>query len=240
MNFEEFDHHGNAGDVGLGGDEVEERHHRGFGIEQALVHVDVDDLRAVLDLVARHLQARGVIARGDQLAEFRRARDVGALADIDEGDRGRQFERLEAREPQARFDRGNGARLVRGDGGGNRRDMVRRGAAAAADDVDEAGLGEFADQARHVFRALVVLAEFVGQAGVRIGAHQRIGDAADIGDMGAQILGAERAVEADGDRLGVPHRIPERFRQLARQQAAGFVGDGARDHHGHVDAALLR
>ena len=97
--------------------------------------------------------------------------------------------------------------------------------------------GELADQPRHVFRALVVLAEFVGQAGIRIGAHQRIGDAADVGDMGAQIFGAERAVEADGDGLGVPHRIPERFRQLARQQAAGFVGDGARDHHGHVDAA---
>ena len=55
--FRGVDHHGDAGDVGLGGDEVEEGHHRGFGIEQALVHVDVDDLGAVLDLVARHLQA---------------------------------------------------------------------------------------------------------------------------------------------------------------------------------------
>ena len=96
---------------------------------------------------------------------------------------------------------------------------------------------EFADQPRHVFRALVVLAEFVGQAGIGIGADQRVGDAADVGDMRAQVFGAERAVEADGDRLGVAHRIPERFRQLARQQAAGFVGDGAGDHHRHVDAA---
>ena len=180
---------------------------------------------------------RGVIAGGDQLAEFRRARDVGALADIDEGNRGRQLERLEARQPQARLDLGNRARLVRRDGGGDRRDMIGRGAAAAADDIDETGCGEFADQPRHVFRALVVLAEFVGQAGVGIGAHQRIGDAADVGDMGAQILGAERAVEADGDRPGVAHRIPERLGQLPRQQAAGFVGDGAGDHHGHVDAA---
>ncbi len=39
------------------------------------------------------------------------------------------------------------------------------------------------------------------------------------------------------DRPGVAHRIPERFRQLSRQQAAGFVGDGAGDHHRHVDAA---
>ena len=57
--------------------------------------------------------------------------------------------------------------------------------------------------------------------------------------MGAQVFGAERAVEADGDRLGVPHRIPERFRQLPGQQPAGLVGDGARDHHGHVDAAFF-
>jgi hypothetical protein len=47
-----------AGDIGLGGDEVEERHHRGLRIEQALVHVDVDDLGAVLDLVARYLERR--------------------------------------------------------------------------------------------------------------------------------------------------------------------------------------
>ena len=192
---------------------------------------------AVLDLVARHLQRRGIIARGDQLAEFRRAGDVGALADIDEGDRRRQLERLQPGQPQARLDHGDGARPVRRDRGGDRGDMVGRGAAAAADDVDEAGARELADQPRHVFGALVVLAEFVGQAGIRIGADQRVGDAADIGDMGAQIFGAERAVEADRDRPGVAHRIPERFRQLARQQPAGLVGDGARDHHRHVDAA---
>ena len=58
VEFRGVDHHGHAGDVGLGGDEVEEGHHRGFRIKKPLVHVDVDDLGAVLDLVARHLQAR--------------------------------------------------------------------------------------------------------------------------------------------------------------------------------------
>ncbi len=43
--------------------------HRRFAVEQRLVHVDVDDLRAVLDLVARDLD-RGVIVAGqDQLLE---------------------------------------------------------------------------------------------------------------------------------------------------------------------------
>ena len=57
--------------------------------------------------------------------------------------------------------------------------------------------------------------------------------------MRAQVFGAERAVESDGDRPGVSHRIPERFRQLSRQQPARLVGDGTGDHHGHVDATFF-
>ena len=117
--------------------------------------------------------------------------------------------------------------------------MIRRGAAAAADDVDQAALRELADQAGHVFRAFVVLAEFIGQPGVRIGADQGVGDTADIGDVGAQILGAKRAVEADGNGPRVTDRIPERLRQLAGKKPAGFVGDGARNYHGNVDTARL-
>ncbi len=203
-----IDHHRHAGDVRLRGDQVEELNHRLLRIEQALVHVDVDHLRAVLDLVARHRQRGGVVAGGDQLAEACRAGDVGALADIDEGNVGGELERRQPRELQPRFDRRHRARLVRRHRGGDGGDVVRRGAAAAADHVDQAGLRELADQPRHVVGGLVVLAELVGQAGVRIGADQRVGDAADVGDMGAQVFGAERAIEADGERACVLHRVP--------------------------------
>ena len=46
------DHDRHAGDVRLGGDQVQEADHGRLGVEHALVHVDVDDLRA-----ARHLLA---------------------------------------------------------------------------------------------------------------------------------------------------------------------------------------
>ena len=75
---------------------MEEFHHRLLGIEQALVHVDVDDLRAVLDLVARDRERGWKIPGRDQLAEFRRAGDVGALADVDERNLRGERERLEA------------------------------------------------------------------------------------------------------------------------------------------------
>ena len=62
-------------------------------------------------------------------------------------------------------------------------DVVRRRAAAAADDVDEPLACEFGDLFGHEFGALVVLAEGVGQAGVRIGADDRVGDVGNLLQM---------------------------------------------------------
>ncbi|OPZ09737.1 MAG: hypothetical protein BWZ08_00202 [candidate division BRC1 bacterium ADurb.BinA292] len=46
------DHDRDLADVGLGGDQVEEAAHDGFRIDQALIHVDVDHVGAVVDLLA--------------------------------------------------------------------------------------------------------------------------------------------------------------------------------------------
>ena len=90
--------------------------HRLLGVEQALVHVDVDDLRAVFHLLARDRERGRVVAGRDQLAELGRAGDVGALADIDERNFRREREGLEPRQPQLPRHLGNGARRLAGDG----------------------------------------------------------------------------------------------------------------------------
>ena len=78
------DHHRHARDVGLGGEALQIGRHGEFAVEQSLVHVDVDDLRAGLDLLQGHGN-RGVIVAGeDQFLELGRAGDVGPLADVDE------------------------------------------------------------------------------------------------------------------------------------------------------------
>ena len=61
------DHHGDAGDRRLPGDEVQEAGHRRLRVEHRLVHVHVDDLGAVLHLVACDRNARLVVAGEDPL-----------------------------------------------------------------------------------------------------------------------------------------------------------------------------
>src|SRR4051812_33144377 len=76
---------------------------------------------------------------------------------------------LDTRESRPGRRRGDLAGRISGDGPGNRRNMLGRGPAAAADDVDDALLAPLADLCRSGFRPFVIFAEIVGQAGIGIG-----------------------------------------------------------------------
>ncbi len=91
-------HHRDPGDVRFRGDQVEVLDHRLLGIEQALVHVDVDHLRAILDLLPRHRHRLVQPAVQDQFLELRAAGDIGAFADIDEVGVRRDLQRFQATE----------------------------------------------------------------------------------------------------------------------------------------------
>ncbi len=90
------DHDRHARNVRLGGDQVQEANHGGLRVQHGLVHVDVDDLRAILDLLAGHRQRLVELAVQDHAREGLGAGHVGALADVDEQRVVVNGERLEA------------------------------------------------------------------------------------------------------------------------------------------------
>ena len=57
-------------------------------VEQAFIHVDVDNLRTIFDLVARDLDSGFIVAGKDQFFELCAASDIGAFTNINEA-RGR-------------------------------------------------------------------------------------------------------------------------------------------------------
>ena len=233
------DHHRNATDVGFGCDQLGEAVHRGDAVDHALVHVDIDDLRADFDLLQSDRQRCVVVPGFDQVAEPRGAGDVGALTDVHEERVIGDVERLQAREPGGD---GNARHFPRSHALDNARDlgdMRRRCSATTADQVDQAGLSELGEVAGLMLRRLVVFAKGVGQAGVGVTGDESVGDPRQLGDVGPHLGCAESAVEADGDWTGVPDRVPECFGDLPGQRPPGGIGDGARDDHRPPASAFL-
>ncbi len=110
---------------------------------------------------------------------------------------------VEPGQTQAFFDQRNLARLDALQFFGKSANMIGRRAATAADDIDEAGLRKFCQQVRHIVGALIVQTKFVGQSRIGIGADERVGNARQFCDMGAQFLGAQSAIQTDRQGVGM-------------------------------------
>ena len=165
----------------------------------------------------------------DERAEPGGAGDVRPLSDHHEPRVGADLERLEtapASPADACRDRPWRHPLDRGR---DLADVLGRRAAAPADDVDEAVLGEAAEVAARVARLLVVLPHRVRQARVRVAGHVRVGDARELLEERAHLARAQRAVDSDDERAGVLDGDPERLRGLAREVAAAAVDGGERE-----------
>jgi hypothetical protein len=70
-------------------------------------------------------------------------------------------------------------------------------------------------------------------------ADRGVGDFRQCEHVGAQLFGAEGAVEADGQRSGMRHRVPERLGGLPGKRAPAGIRDRARDHDRPAAAVLL-
>ncbi len=234
------DHDRDGRDVGLRGDPAQEAGHRGDAVEHRLVHVHVDHLGAVGDLLARDVDRLVLGARRDQPGELARPGDVRPLAHVDEGVAGRRDDqRLETRDAGRPGRLGDLARRLAGDRRGDRGDVLGRRAATAAGDVEQAVPGPLAERLGHLLGRLVVAAELVRQAGVRVRRDRPVGDPRQDVEVLAQLLRAERAVEPDDERVGVADAVPERLDRLARQGPSGRVDDRPRDDQRHALAGLV-
>ena len=82
--FGTVDHDRHTGNIGFGRQKINEFDHRRFGIQHRIIHIDVDDLCAIFDLLTGNLKGCVVIFLDDQVFELDRSCDVRAFADIDE------------------------------------------------------------------------------------------------------------------------------------------------------------
>ena len=80
------DHERYSRDRRLGDDQVHERRHGRDAVDHAVVDVDINDLSAVVDLLARDADGLLPVAGTHQSCKLARASNVGSLANVDERD----------------------------------------------------------------------------------------------------------------------------------------------------------
>ena len=261
--------HGRLGGVqhqrhrGLGGEALGDLVHVGGAVAADVVDADVEHGGPFLHLVLGHLYAGVPVAGQHGLTELLGAVGVGALADHDQvGRRGSGGVVLGGGEDDGGVDRaqarleGRGA-LGPGCGGdhlGELADVLRSGAAAAADHFDAELLDEPALVGDEVLGGQVVVHVAVDhrrEPGVR---QHGDGDARVLGevpDVLAHLLGSRRAVDADhvgvhgveGDQRGADlgarqHAAGQLDRDLGldRDGAADLLHRGPAPVHGRLDA----
>ena len=202
---------------------------RPLGVEQVGIHVDVEDVGAAAHLLERYGQRALKVVGLDQAPEAGRARNVGALADDDEAGVFVDHERLETAQRRYLAPGRNRARRQATNGLGDSPNVLGSGSAAASDRVDEAVLGELPEEAARVGGLLVEGAELVREPRVWMAGGERRGDAREGLDDRPDLRSAERAVDADEERVSMLDRDVEGLDGLPREVAPAPVHGGERE-----------
>ena len=234
-----INHHRHTGNLGFGSNQIKKGRHLLAGIEQTVVHVDVDYLRPVFHLTAGNAESLLVILFIDQPQELARAGHVAAFAHVDKVVFGLHLQQFEAGEPKVfrRSYRNVGSHAFhQGRKAGN---VFFGRTATAADDVHQPFAHILAHLAGHLVGCLVVLAQAVGQAGIGIGADVIRGTGSQLLQEGFQLAGTERTVQAHRENVGMLNRSQEGIQRLAGQGTAGRIGNGDGEHQRHAAARIV-
>ncbi len=162
------DHDRQARHLGLGRDDVQEGAHRLFTLEQVGVHVDVEQVRAAPHLLERDVDRTAEVTGLDEPPEAGRAGEVRAFSDQDETGVRPDLEGLEAAEARQRRAGRRPPRRSPADRVDDRLGVLGRRAAAGAGDVQQPVLGKLAQQRRRDLGRLVIAAEGIRKARVRM------------------------------------------------------------------------
>ena len=233
-------------DGGVGGVDHQRHFHAPGELAHEAVHVGrlvavgvgqahVEHLGGGTDLGAADFGGVVEAVGDDQLLELPRADDVGPLAHEYRTVVVGRIEDLDAAHGLG-LDRRGHARRLAGHEARDRADVLRRGATAAAHEVDPALVHEARELEGETLRRLAVLAALVGQPRVGIHARPARGDRGQRAEVVGHELGPGRAVEPDREEPEVLERDVERLDALTREHGAHGL-DGRRDHQRHVESA---
>ena len=232
-------HHRHPGDIRFRGNQVEKGPHGSCAIQHPLVHVDINDLCPVIDLLASYLQSFTVVLFQDQPLEPGRTCHVSAFANIHKQGIFPDVAGLQTTEATFQRYLWQPAWWIGSNRFSNGTNMHRCRATAPADDIDKPLFGPVTDLFGQHFRCFIKPTERIGQAGIRMHIDTAISDGRHFFHMRPQFLRPQRTVKTETDRFNMAQRIPECFRCLAGKNPSTGVSYSPGNHHRQFDVMRL-
>ena len=192
-------------------------------VQHRVVHIDVDDARAVFNLVGGNLKGTVVVPGSNKPGELPRTGDVGPLAHVGEVVAPVHLYRLKAADVEYGLLFHPFVRCEAADCLGNGCNVLRGGAAAASRDVQQPLRGHTGNLGSHSLRTLVIGAHLVWQAGVRVAAYRAFRPVRKVFNQRGEVFRSQRAVQAETHHPRMLDAAVESLDGLARQGASAAV-----------------
>ena len=219
------DHQGRLGHRRFAGNMSHELLHAVPAVQHRIVHIDVNDAGPVLDLLRRHFESARIVACSNELRKLPGTGHVGALSHIGEV----VVFQVNADGFQPADGKSSGAsgrnrpRLDTVHGRSYRRNVLRRGSAAASDNVEQSLPGHEANPGGHLSRSLVIASHLIRQACIWVADDRERAESGHILQEREQILRPEGAVQSEGQQGIVADRVAEGLDCLTGQCPAAPV-----------------
>ena len=231
-------HHGHGGDVGFRSDHIQESNHLLTRIQQAVIHIDIDDQCAVSHLFTGYRDGFFILVVLDESEEFPRASHITSFTHIHEVDIRSDIEHLQSAKPHRRrlFHRLvrllaiHQCRIFRN------KAIVRT--TASANDVHQPLVNHLSHLGCHALRSLVVESHRVRQTGIRIGGDIIRRLPGQLAQEGYHLTGTKRAVQSQTEYRITAHAGQKSIQRLSTQCSASQVAHRDADHQGQRLAML--
>ena len=195
------DHHRHLSDIGLCSNHIQEVHHLGLGIKQAVIHIDINHEGTITHLLTGNANSLIVTFFLYQSQELARASHVTAFTHVHELHLGRYLQQLQTREPHIMglFHWHMRLLVFYQRHIGSNECLIRT--TAATDNVYQSLIYEFAHLRRHRLCRLIIEPHRIGQSSIGIGTDIIRCALGEFTKERFHLRGTKRAVQSYGEDL---------------------------------------
>ena len=234
-----INHHRNTCNIGFGHHQIQKNSHFFLGIQQPIIHININNQCTVFYLLTCNAQCLFVFLFVYQTKKLTRTRHIATFAHIDKINFGCLFKQLQSRKPHPLRLTCRNVRaclLHQWNIFGN---IFFSRATTSADNIHQTLVYVFLHFRSHISGSLVILPQAIRESCIGIRTDIIRSTRSQPFQKRFQLFGSERAIQADRKNRSMLNRRKKGIQSLTGKRAAGNIRYRHREHQRHFSSHHL-